>query len=62
MARQRANKRTEISVTRSITFSINEVYCYYYYKVAMNILNKQLRTGDKGWSFSLGVGRGAKKS
>jgi hypothetical protein len=26
------------------------------------ILNKQSRTADKGWSSSLGVGRGAKKS
>jgi hypothetical protein len=29
------------------------------WKVAVNILNKQLRTNDKGWSFSIGVGRGA---
>jgi hypothetical protein len=28
-------------------------------RVAANILNNQLRTDDKGWSFSLGVGRGA---
>jgi hypothetical protein len=27
--------------------------------VAANILNKQPRTNDKGWSSSLGVGRGA---
>jgi hypothetical protein len=27
--------------------------------VPMNILNKQSRTADKGWSSSLGVGRGA---
>jgi hypothetical protein len=26
------------------------------WRVAANILNKQLRTGDKGWSSSLGVG------
>jgi hypothetical protein len=26
--------------------------------LAANILNKQLRTNDKGWSSSLGVGRG----
>jgi hypothetical protein len=25
----------------------------------VNILNKQSRTADKGWSSSLGVGRGA---
>jgi hypothetical protein len=25
----------------------------------VNILNKQLRIADKGWSSSLGVGRGA---
>jgi hypothetical protein len=29
------------------------------WKVAANILNKQSRTADKGWSSSLGVGRGA---
>ena len=28
----------------------------------MNILNKQLRTSDKGWSSSLGVGLGANNS
>jgi hypothetical protein len=27
-------------------------------RVAVNILNKQSWTADKGWSFSLGVGRG----
>jgi hypothetical protein len=27
--------------------------------VAANILNKQSRAADKGWSSSLGVGRGA---
>jgi hypothetical protein len=32
------------------------------WRVAVNILNKQTPTADKGWSFSLGVGRGAKKS
>ena len=30
------------------------------WKVAVNILNKQSRIADKGWSSSLGVGRGAK--
>jgi hypothetical protein len=29
---------------------------------AVNILNKQLQTADKGWSSGLGVGRGAKNS
>jgi hypothetical protein len=29
------------------------------WRVAANILNKQLRTYDKGWSSSLRVGRGA---
>jgi hypothetical protein len=29
------------------------------WKVAANILNKQSRTADSGWSSSLGVGRGA---
>jgi hypothetical protein len=28
-------------------------------EVAVNILNKQSRTQNKGWSSSLGVGRGA---
>jgi hypothetical protein len=28
-------------------------------RVAANVLNKQSRTADKGWSSSLGVGRGA---
>jgi hypothetical protein len=31
------------------------------WRVAANILNKQLRTADKVWCLSLGVGRGAKK-
>ena len=30
--------------------------------VAANILNKQSRTADKGWSSGLGVGRGVNKS
>jgi hypothetical protein len=29
------------------------------WRVAANILNKQPRTADSGWSSSLGVGRGA---
>jgi hypothetical protein len=29
------------------------------WRVAANILNKQSQTADRGWSFSLGVGRGA---
>jgi hypothetical protein len=33
-----------------------------YRRVAANILNKQSRTADKGWSSSLGVGRGANNS
>jgi hypothetical protein len=28
------------------------------WRVAANIFNKQSRTGDRGWSSSLGVGRG----
>jgi hypothetical protein len=28
-------------------------------RVAVNILNKQSRIADKGWSSTLGVGRGA---
>ena len=31
-------------------------------RVAANILNKQLRTADKGWFSSLGVGRGGNSS
>jgi hypothetical protein len=31
-------------------------------RVAANTLNKQSRTADKGWSFSLGIGRGANNS
>jgi hypothetical protein len=29
------------------------------WRVAANVLNKQSRTADRGWSSSLGVGRGA---
>jgi hypothetical protein len=29
------------------------------WRVSANILNKQSRTADRGWSTSLGVGRGA---
>jgi hypothetical protein len=32
------------------------------WRVAANILNKQSRTAEKGWSSSLGVGRGANNS
>jgi hypothetical protein len=32
---------------------------YVYWRLAVNILNKEPRTNDKGWSSSLGVGRGA---
>jgi hypothetical protein len=32
------------------------------WRVAANILNKQSRTADEGWSSSLGVGRGANNS
>jgi len=32
------------------------------WRVDASILNKQLRTADKGWSSSLGVGRGANSS
>jgi hypothetical protein len=32
------------------------------WRVAVNILNKQSRTTDKGWPSSLGVGRGANNS
>jgi hypothetical protein len=33
-----------------------------FWREAANILNKQSRTADKGWSSSLGVGRGANNS
>jgi hypothetical protein len=32
------------------------------WRVAANVFNKQSRTADKGWSSSLGVGRGANHS
>jgi hypothetical protein len=32
------------------------------WRLAANMLNKQSRTADKGWSSSLGVGRGANNS
>jgi hypothetical protein len=32
------------------------------WRVSANILNKQLRTADKGWSSSLGAGRWANDS
>jgi uncharacterized membrane protein len=32
------------------------------WRVAANTLNKQSRTAEKGWPFSLGVGRGANNS
>jgi hypothetical protein len=32
------------------------------WRIAANILNKQSRTADKGWSFILGVGRSANNS
>src|SRR5215469_15581063 len=32
------------------------------WRVTANILNKQSQTADKGWSSSLGVGRGANNS
>jgi hypothetical protein len=32
------------------------------WRVAVNIMNKQLWTANKGWSFSFGVGQTAKNS
>ena len=32
------------------------------WRVAVNILNKQLQTADKGWSSIMGVGGGANNS
>jgi hypothetical protein len=37
-------------------------YSLQIWRVAANILNKRLRTADKVWSSSLGVGRGANNS
>jgi hypothetical protein len=37
-------------------------YSLQFWRVAANILNKQSRTVDKGWSSTLGVGRGANNS
>jgi hypothetical protein len=36
--------------------------CLQIWRVAANILNKQSRRADKGWSSNFGVGRGAKNS
>jgi hypothetical protein len=33
-----------------------------FWRVAANILNKQSRTGNKEWSSSFGIGRGANNS
>jgi hypothetical protein len=33
-----------------------------FWRAAANVLNKQSRTADKGWSSSLRVGRGANNS
>jgi hypothetical protein len=33
-----------------------------FWRAAANILNKKSQTADKGWSSSLGVGRGANNS
>ena len=32
------------------------------WRIAANVLNKQLRTADEGWSANLGFGRGANKA
>jgi hypothetical protein len=32
------------------------------WRVVVNVLNKQLWTANKGWSFSMGVGQGANNS
>jgi len=34
----------------------------YGWRVAVNILNKQSQTAEKGWSSSLGIGRAARNS
>jgi hypothetical protein len=46
--------------TSSVYYSNNKYL--YAWRVSANILNKQLRTADKGWSSSLEVGHGAKNS
>jgi hypothetical protein len=35
---------------------------FQFWRVVANILNKQSRTADKMWFYSLGLGRGANKS
>jgi hypothetical protein len=44
----------------SAFFSVNVIMsAIFIWRLAENILHKQPRTNDKGWSSSLGVGRGA---
>jgi hypothetical protein len=52
-------KQHYTELTKMYTIAFN---CLQLWRVAANILNKQSRTADKGWSFSLGVGRGANNS
>jgi hypothetical protein len=46
--------------TEIITYRI--ALCLQIWRIAANIFNKQSQTVDKGWSSSLGVGRGDKNS
>jgi len=41
---------------------VAEEECPPMWRVAANALNKQSQTADKGWSLSMGVGRGANNS
>jgi hypothetical protein len=75
-SRSRRSERSLILVYRLYSVSVNNA-CHngmarpqvadggdglQMWRVAANILNKQSRTADKGWSSSLGVGRGANNS
>jgi hypothetical protein len=46
-------------VCKQCLLSLFFVHIYIHIRVAANVLNKQSRTADKGWSSSLGVGQGA---
>ena len=60
---QKYNRGTWVSVAtawRVLRFRIDERPSIW--RIAANILNKQWRTADTGWSSSLGVGRVANNS
>jgi hypothetical protein len=75
--RSSLNVRDQVSHPYSTTGKITWVPCHHgvarlqvadggdglqIWRVAANILNKQSRRADNGWSYSLGVGRGAYNS